>query len=58
MIHYGTEKQKHAYLDCLTKKPKSCAYAVTEPGTGSDVGNIKTRAKKLQPHIVMVIITC
>ncbi|GAA5861288.1 hypothetical protein JCM1840_005317 [Sporobolomyces johnsonii] len=44
VILAGTEKQKRKYLGRLTEEPLMCAYAVTEPGAGSDVAAIKTKA--------------
>jgi len=42
----GTEEQKKKYLTRLTEEPILCAYCVTEPGAGSDVAGIKTKAVK------------
>lgn len=42
----GNEEQKTEYLGRVTKEPIMCAYCVTEPGAGSDVAGIKTRAEK------------
>jgi len=42
----GTEEQKKKYLTSLIEEPILCAYCVTEPGAGSDVAGIKTRAVK------------
>ncbi|GAA5918473.1 hypothetical protein JCM1841_003985 [Sporobolomyces salmonicolor] len=44
VILAGTEEQKRKYLGRLTEEPLMCAYAVTEPGAGSDVAAIKTKA--------------
>lgn len=42
----GTEEQKKKYLGLLTESYKNyAAYCVTEPGAGSDVAGIKTRAE-------------
>ncbi|XP_054720539.1 medium-chain specific acyl-CoA dehydrogenase, mitochondrial-like [Uloborus diversus] len=46
VILAGNEEQKTEYLGRVTKEPLMCAYCVTEPGTGSDVANITTRAEK------------
>lgn len=52
VIVYGTEEQKHKYLGMLCNglredgKPHMAAYAVTEPGAGSDVQGLKARAEK------------
>lgn len=42
----GNEEQKKKYLGMLIEEPVVCAYGVTEPGAGSDVAGIKTRAEK------------
>ena len=42
----GNEEQKKKYLTRLIEEPLMCAYAVTEPGAGSDVSGIKTKAVK------------
>lgn len=43
---YGTEEQKRKYLPACASGEKILAIAMTEPGTGSDLQNIKTTAKK------------
>lgn len=42
----GNEEQKKKYLGRLIEEPVLAAYCVTEPGAGSDVAGIKTRAEK------------
>jgi len=42
----GNEEQKKKYLTRLIEEPLMCAYGVTEPGAGSDVAGIKTKAEK------------
>jgi len=42
----GNEEQKKKYLGMLLEEPVMCAYGVTEPGAGSDVAGIKTKAVK------------
>lgn len=44
--HYGTEAQKQRWLPKLVSGELVCAIAMTEPGTGSDLQNIKTTAKR------------
>lgn len=44
-IYYGTEEQKQKYLPKLASGEWIGAYALTEPGAGSDALN----AKKRQP---------
>ncbi len=43
---YGTEAQKEKYLPNIIKGDIIGALAVTEPGAGSDVSNIQTKAVK------------
>jgi len=53
LTSYGTEEQKRKYLvpaiagDCLL------AIAMTEPGTGSDLANVQTRALRQGGHYVV-----
>jgi len=42
----GNHEQKTKYLGRLIDEPLMCAYGVTEPGAGSDVAGIKTKAEK------------
>lgn len=42
----GNEEQKKKYLGRLIEQPLVAAYAVTEPGAGSDVAGAKTTAVK------------
>ena len=46
VIIAGSEEQKKKYLGRMTEEPLLAAYCVTEPGAGSDVAGIKTRAEK------------
>ncbi|KAI1286988.1 putative medium-chain specific acyl-CoA dehydrogenase, mitochondrial [Halotydeus destructor] len=46
VILFGNEEQKKKYLGRLCDEPLVCAYCVTEPGAGSDVAGVKTRAEK------------
>jgi len=49
----GSEAQKKKYLGRLVEEPLLAAYCVTEPGAGSDVNGVKTRAvKKGDEYIV------
>ena len=41
----GTEAQKQKWLGKIAEGDALVAYAVTEPGAGSDVANIKTKAE-------------
>ena len=42
----GTDAQHQKYLAPMVEEPTMCAYAVTEPGAGSDVQGMKTTAVK------------
>jgi acyl-CoA dehydrogenase len=42
----GSEEQKKKYLGWLTSEPIQVSYATTEPGAGSDVAGLQTRAVK------------
>ncbi|HZM16373.1 MAG TPA: acyl-CoA dehydrogenase family protein [Candidatus Krumholzibacteria bacterium] len=44
IILYGTEAQKHRFLPALAAGEKYAAFALTEPGAGSDAGSIQTSA--------------
>ncbi|NWU15181.1 ACADM protein, partial [Cephalopterus ornatus] len=46
VIIAGNEQQQKKYLGRMTEEPLMCAYCVTEPGAGSDVAGIKTRAER------------
>ena len=42
----GTDAQKRKYLPPLARGEQMAAYALTEPGSGSDAGGMRTRAVK------------
>jgi acyl-CoA dehydrogenase len=44
LLHYGTEDQRKHWLPKLASGELVGAIAMTEPGTGSDLQNIKSRA--------------
>ncbi|XP_040359366.1 probable medium-chain specific acyl-CoA dehydrogenase, mitochondrial isoform X2 [Ixodes scapularis] len=46
LILAGNDAQKKKYLGRLIEEPLLAAYCVTEPGAGSDVAGIKTKAEK------------
>ncbi len=46
ILKWGTEKQKHKYLPQLCSGEWLGCFGLTEPDTGSDAANQKTRAKK------------
>ncbi|WP_394621570.1 acyl-CoA dehydrogenase family protein [Lentzea sp. JNUCC 0626] len=43
---HGTEEQKQRWLPGLTAGTQVGCFALTEPGTGSDAGNLTTKATK------------
>lgn len=45
IVFYGTEEQKRAYLPKLASGEWIAAYALTEPGVGSDAMGLTTRAE-------------
>ena len=44
LSEYGTEDQKRAWLPRMASGEVICAIAMTEPGTGSDLQSVATRA--------------
>jgi alkylation response protein AidB-like acyl-CoA dehydrogenase len=46
IARWGTEEQKHAYLPKLCSGEWLGCFALTEPDTGSDAANQRTRARK------------
>jgi acyl-CoA dehydrogenase len=46
ILHYGSEEQKQKWLPRLASGELIGAIAMTEPGAGSDLQGIKTRAEK------------
>lgn len=44
IVYFGNEAQKSAYLPAIATAEKISAYALTEPGSGSDALSAKTRA--------------
>ncbi|XP_020294022.1 probable medium-chain specific acyl-CoA dehydrogenase, mitochondrial [Pseudomyrmex gracilis] len=46
VIIAGNKEQQKKYLGRLMEEPLVAAYCVTEPGAGSDVAGIKTKAEK------------
>jgi len=43
---FGTEEQKKKYLPGIFAGTMRCAYGLTEPNAGSDLGGLKTHAEK------------
>ena len=53
ILNWGTEAQKQKYIPKLISGEMITAIAMTEPGTGSDLQNIKTTAIKNGDHYVL-----
>ena len=47
LVHFGTEAQKRQYLPLSAAGKLITSVAMTEPGAGSDVSGMTTRARKL-----------
>ena len=50
---FGSEEQKQKYLRPLAQGVKIGAYGLTEPGSGSDAGGMKTTARLEGDHYVL-----
>lgn len=50
---FGTEEQKRKYLAQVASGQKIGAYSLTEPRSGSDAGNMKSRAVRNGDHYVI-----
>ena len=50
---FGSEEQKQKYLRPLAQGEKIGAYGLTEPGSGSDAGGMKTTARLEGDHYVL-----
>ena len=46
LLLFGTEEQKQRYLSKLASGELIAAFCLTEPGSGSDAGSIKTKAER------------
>ncbi|MBK6657812.1 MAG: acyl-CoA dehydrogenase family protein [Proteobacteria bacterium] len=46
LVRYGTEAQKHKWLPGMASGEIIASIAMTEPGTGSDLQAVKTRAQR------------
>lgn len=48
ILAYGTEAQKQRWLPAMASAEKIAAIAMTEPGTGSDLQAVRTRARRAE----------
>jgi hypothetical protein len=53
IVNEGTEAQKRKYLPKIASGEWISCFALTEPGAGSDAGNLRTRAVKQGDHYVV-----
>ncbi|MGG1675007.1 acyl-CoA dehydrogenase family protein [Neobacillus sp. NRS-1170] len=53
IIEYGSEEQKQRWLPGCVSGEKVTAIAMTEPGAGSDLANIKTTAKREGDYYIL-----
>jgi len=53
ILALGTEEQKRKFVKPVIAGERISALAITEPGAGSDVANIRTRAVKDDDHYVV-----
>ncbi len=53
IILYGSEEQKKKYLPAIASGKKLAAFAITEAEAGSDVGSIRTTARKEGNYYVL-----
>jgi acyl-CoA dehydrogenase len=50
LTRYGTPAQKAKYLPAIIRGETVCALGITEPGTGSDMAALTTRAERHGDH--------
>ncbi|MDX2165918.1 MAG: acyl-CoA dehydrogenase family protein [Deltaproteobacteria bacterium] len=53
LVTYGSEAQKQRYLPGAISGEILLGIAMTEPGTGSDLANVQTRARRDGDHYVL-----
>src|SRR5512147_96884 len=53
LTRYGTEAQKRKYLPGIIRGEAVCALGITEPGTGSDMAALSTRAVRSGDHYLL-----
>jgi alkylation response protein AidB-like acyl-CoA dehydrogenase len=46
LMHFGSDEQKSTWLPRMVSGEVVCAIAMTEPGTGSDLRGVRTRATR------------
>jgi acyl-CoA dehydrogenase len=53
LTRYGTEAQKRKYLPGIIRGETVCALGITEPGTGSDMANLSSRAVRKEHQYLL-----
>lgn len=53
ILEFGSEEQKQKYLPDIAKAKKLAAWALTEPGSGSDASGMKTTAKEEGDYFIL-----
>ncbi|WP_242145174.1 MULTISPECIES: acyl-CoA dehydrogenase [unclassified Bacillus cereus group] len=53
IFKFGTEAQKQQFLRPMAEGKKIGAYGLTEPGSGSDAGGMKTTARREGDHYIL-----
>ncbi|WP_404455788.1 acyl-CoA dehydrogenase [Oceanobacillus kapialis] len=53
IVYFGNDEQKQYYLPKLASGEYLGAFALTEPGAGSDASSLKTRAEKDSDHYIL-----
>jgi len=53
ILRYGTEEQKHKYVAPVASGNAIGAYALTEPSSGSDAANMRTRAVREGDYYIL-----
>jgi acyl-CoA dehydrogenase len=53
LARYGTDAQKERYLPGIVRGETVCALGITEPGTGSDMAGVSTRAVRRGDHYLL-----
>ena len=53
LTRFGTESQKRKYLPQIIAGETVCALGITEPGTGSDMAALSTRAVRRGDHYLL-----
>jgi alkylation response protein AidB-like acyl-CoA dehydrogenase len=53
VINFGSDEMKKAVVPAVLSGEKFISLAITEPGAGSDVANLSTRAEDAGEHFVL-----